>query len=323
MTVGPAQTLLEAAALVEARQPFVLVTVVWRRGPTSGRAGHKAIVLADGTVRGWVSGACAAPTVVERAVELLSTGGGPESMVLGRGADVDRRLGDGESVPMACESDGALEVCMEPMIPPVRLIVIGRSPAVDALASMGLALGWDARIVDDGGDPDQHELPGIVHTKLELDHLAPDRATAVIVATQGHYDDLALRAALATPAGHIGLVASAMRAAALLDQLEDDGVAEARTRVTAPAGIDLGSIDNVEIAASVIADLVARRARGELAATAPTEAARPTATDPICGMTVHPDDAKYHSLHDGVDYWFCASGCKRAFDADPHAALNS
>jgi YHS domain-containing protein len=30
-------------------------------------------------------------------------------------------------------------------------------------------------------------------------------------------------------------------------------------------------------------------------------------------------DAKYHAVHDGRDYWFCASACQRAFDRDPAA----
>jgi Cu+-exporting ATPase len=52
-------------------------------------------------------------------------------------------------------------------------------------------------------------------------------------------------------------------------------------------------------------------------------AARPEAVDPVCGMTVFVADAKYHSVHDGADYWFCAAGCQRAFEAEPAAFLGS
>jgi Cu+-exporting ATPase len=41
--------------------------------------------------------------------------------------------------------------------------------------------------------------------------------------------------------------------------------------------------------------------------------------DPVCGMDVDVVAAKYHSVHDGRDYWFCASACQRAFDRDPGA----
>ena len=70
--------------------------------------------------------------------------------------------------------------------------------------------------------------------------------------------------------------------------------------------------------AALTADLVARRARGELVATAPGPApTRAEAVDPVCGMTVLVDDAKYHTVHEGSDYWFCAPGCQRAFQSDP------
>ncbi len=321
MATTPAQVLVEAAALVAARQPFVLVTVVGRRAPSSGRAGGRALVLPDGTVRGWIGGACAEPTVLAEARACLSSG---ETVLLRLGETAGADVGEHvHHVAMACESDGALDILLEPVVPAVRLVVVGRSPAVDALAAMGSALGWDAVVVDEGGDPAAHAEPSIVRTKLDLDGVVTDRACAVVVATQGHYDDLALGAALATPAGYIGLVASARRAATVRDHLRDDGHADAAlARIVAPAGLDLGSIDHVEMAASVIADLVRRRASGELALDDGTVPAQPAmAIDPICGMTVDPAGAKYHSLHDGTDFWFCASGCKRAFDADPEAAL--
>lgn len=318
-----AQVLVEAAKLVEARVPFVLATVVWRRGPSSGRAGYKAIILADGTVRGWIGGACAEPTVIERALACLESGE-PELLLLGDVPGAAEAAAAPRTVaPMACESDGALEVYMEPMVPPVRVVGIGRSPGVDALASMASALGWDAVIIDDNGRVDEHPRPDLVHTKLDFTGLNVDAATAVVVATQGHYDDLALAAALQTDAGYVGLVASSKRAAAVLDQLRVDGIPDAAlARVHAPAGLDLGPLENEEIAAAIIADLVGRHARGELRG--PTQIERRTAAqDPICGMTVFPGEAKYHSVHEGHDYWFCASGCKRAFDADPSAALAS
>ena len=315
--------LAEAVELAEQRVPFVLATVVWRRGPSSGRQGSKAVVLADGTVRGWLGGACAEPSVVRHARECLETGE-PALLFLGQPDDVDGRSQEGvRSIAMACESEGALEVYLEPHRPEPQVIAVGRSPAVDALAEMALAVGWRATIIDDGGNPDEHVRPEIVRTKLDLSDLGIDAATAVVVATQGHYDDLALEAALAHDAGYIGLVASDRRAATVVDHLSGRGVAAADlARVHAPAGLDLGAVANAEIAVALMADLVARRARGELVSTGSGPVpARPEALDPVCGMTVLVDDAKYHTVHDGIDYWFCAPGCQRAFESDPKAYL--
>ena len=74
---------------------------------------------------------------------------------------------------------------------------------------------------------------------------------------------------MATDAGYIGLVSSAKRADAMRDYLRTQGFNDDDLiRIHAPAGMDLGRIPNREIAAAVMADLVARRAQGELAADA-------------------------------------------------------
>lgn len=41
------------------------------------------------------------------------------------------------------------------------------------------------------------------------------------------------------------------------------------------------------------------------------------AKDPVCGMEVNMAKAAATSIHEGQTYYFCAVGCKKAFDADP------
>lgn len=43
------------------------------------------------------------------------------------------------------------------------------------------------------------------------------------------------------------------------------------------------------------------------------------AIDPVCGMTVDTESARHQSEYAGTTYYFCAPGCKKAFDADPTA----
>jgi len=38
--------------------------------------------------------------------------------------------------------------------------------------------------------------------------------------------------------------------------------------------------------------------------------------DPVCGMTVHPNQAK-SAVHDGTVYYFCSSECRDRFEAAP------
>jgi len=46
-----------------------------------------------------------------------------------------------------------------------------------------------------------------------------------------------------------------------------------------------------------------------------------TTTDPVCGMAVSADDAKYSSEYEGKTYYFCNEFCKKKFDKDPSGYL--
>jgi len=46
------------------------------------------------------------------------------------------------------------------------------------------------------------------------------------------------------------------------------------------------------------------------------------AKDPVCGMDVDPATAKHSTTHAGTRYYFCAPGCKQAFEADPAKFLH-
>jgi xanthine dehydrogenase accessory factor len=315
--------LAEAVRLTQARRPFALATVVWRRGPSSGHLGSKGIVFDDGSVSGFIGGACAEPAVVREALDALGDGQ-PRLVFLGSPDELTDHDFDGTvTVPMACDSEGALEVYVEPFLPAPQLVVIGRSPAVRTLTVQARTLEWDVAVVDDGGQPADHPYPELVRTSLDLSELGIGPSSAVVVATQGHYDDLALRAALATDAGYIGVIAAEKRASSIVQMLREEGTSDDQlARVHAPAGLDLGAVDNAEIAVAVLADLVARRAAGQLRAVVPGSMVRREATDPVCGMSVFVDDAKYHTVQQGVDYWFCTSRCQRSFERDPAAFVD-
>lgn len=307
--------------LAAEREPFVLATVVWRRGPSSGREGARAIVTADGKLHGWLGGACAEPTVIKEALQALIDGR-PRLLQLGPPEDFGVRQGESVvSVPMACESEGAMEVYLEPELPSPQLVVIGNSPAAETLVRMGEALGWSAVLVDDGGRADAHLVVSNVVTTLDLAALEISERDFVVVATQGHYDETALQAALGTSAGYIGLVSSRKRAGSVMEYLRDSGVGdEALTRVHAPAGLDLGSLPNEEIAVAILAEMVALQASGGLA-TGVKVAEPKEAIDPVCEMIVNIETARWTFDYQGSTYYFCAPGCRKAFESDPASYL--
>jgi YHS domain-containing protein len=46
------------------------------------------------------------------------------------------------------------------------------------------------------------------------------------------------------------------------------------------------------------------------------------AVDPVCKMEVDEETAQYKTEHEGKTYYFCAAGCKAAFEEDPSKYLN-
>jgi xanthine dehydrogenase accessory factor len=312
------EVLALAADLSRRGEPFVLATVVWRRAPSSGKEGSTALITPDRRVRGWLGGACAEPTVIRESLKALEEGT-PRLLFLGPPEELGARGRDGVvTVPIACQSEGALEVYVEPVLPQPHLVVIGRSPAVGTLASMADTLGWRTVVVDEGGLAEDYPAADRVFTTLDLSEADVTERSVIVVATQGHYDEAALEAALATPAAYVGLVASRRRAEAVLGYLRDRGVSDAQlVRVHAPAGLDLGKVAHEEIAVAILAELVKERAAGNLAAAEPAELETHEAIDPVCGMTVDVASAVYRSTFEDTTYYFCSAGCLSRFEDDP------
>jgi xanthine dehydrogenase accessory factor len=307
--------LAEMGELTRRGQAFALATVVWRQPPSSSQPGARAIITADGELHGWIGGACAEPVVIREAQRVIAEGT-PRLLLLGTPDQFGGAVPDGMTViPISCQSEGALEIYIEPVVPVPHLVIIGGSPMARTLASLADALGWRTDLVD---GPD----------------FAPDRAderSMIVVATQGHDDEDVLTRAVAARPAYLGLVGSRRRGATVLGYLAERGVPkEDLDRVRVPAGLDLGKTTHQEIAVAILAELVQLRASGALAAPAPSSAAarpeRRTVTasvetiDPVCGMTVATASGR-PLRYGGADYYFCCAGCRQAFEQDPDAYI--
>jgi xanthine dehydrogenase accessory factor len=285
--------LVEAGRLAAEGRPFVLATVCAVRRPASARIGDRGIVTPEGKLVGWVGGACSEPAVVREALRALAEGTTRLLRICPPGSTVGE---EGVVVAeSACASEGTVEVLIEPQLPQPRVAVVGESPAAVTLRELAGAIGW------------------AVTTDLAAG------ADAVVVATMGRGDAEALDAALATPAGYVGLVASSRRAGVELAALRERGLdEETLARVRSPAGLDLGPLTQQEIAVAVLAELVAwRHDRGPLG-DLPVEA-----VDPVCGMTVAVSGDTPSAEHEGATYFFCCPGCRGRFTRNPEKYLAS
>ncbi len=305
----------EASKLARNGEPFALATVVWRQGPSSSQQGSRAIITASGELRGWIGGACAEPAVIREAQQVIATGTA-RLLLLGNADQFGGAVPDGmTAVPISCQSEGALEVYIEPVLPVPHLVVVGRSPMAQTLAALAGTLGWRAELVD-GAD---YGAAGTSERSM------------VVVATQGHDDEAVLERAVSARPAYLGFVGSRRRGAAVLGYLADRGVPQEQLdRVRVPAGLDLGSTTHPEIAVAILAELVQLRAAalippGQVPVTRSKPgvdaSTRAEATDPVCGMTVAVTASSITAEFEGGSYYFCGAGCRQAFKQDPAAYL--
>jgi len=314
-----------ASELARSGQPFALATVVWRQGPSSGKQGSRAIITADGELDGWIGGACAEPAVIREAKQAMADGN-PRLLLLGSPDQFGTAVPEGMAVvPISCQSEGALEVYIEPVLPVPHLVIVGSSPMARTLAELAGALNWRTALVS----PEEFTADGAAG-------LGADERSLVVVATQGHGDEDVIERAAALRPAYLGLVASRKRGEAVVGYLAERGVPKDQLdRVRAPAGLDLGKTTHEEMAVAILAELVQLRASGPLPvasvrrqAPAHQQEGRPMlklaeAVDPVCGMTVMPNASTPHAEHNDVTYYFCCSGCHRAFSDNPSAYCES
>lgn len=300
-----------AAKLAAEGVPFVHATVVRAQAPAPARPGDDALVLADGAIEGFVGGQCVETSLRVAALEALSDGAAVLLRVLPDGATPFPDAPGARVVTNPCLSGGALEIFLEPHLPAPAVAVVGDTPIAAAVVRLASAVDLAAAPVAGLAGP-------------------PHGAQAVVVATHGHEEPAAVRAALDAGARYVGLVASRRRGSAVLEGM--GLTATERARVHTPAGIDIGARSPAEIGLSIVAEIVrelraaAPAGRGRRAVppslggassseTEPAVSPAPppeTAVDPVCGMVVAVGPHTPHRLVDGEERWFCSSGCRDA-----------
>ena len=324
------------AALRREGTAFAVATVVSRQGPVSSHLGDRAIVFADGRMEGFVGGSCSRDVVRAQSLEALDVAR-PRLVSIRPDADETATPAtDAVRVPMSCGSKGAVDVYIEPFVPARTVVVVGFTPVAEALVRVASALEYHVVHV-----VSRDELRDVRHEParmLALDELAgflaglPASARVslgVVVASQGHYDEAALDAALRAGPAYVGLVASPRRGAEVRSELARRGLAaEDIALLRSPAGLALGARHAGEVAVSILAELIelhpsprtfgAALPVGVPAAPIDDSMAAPsTAVDPVCGMEVLAVPGAITAEHDGETFWFCCGGCRQRFEAEP------
>ncbi len=199
-----------------------------------------------------------------------------EATESGRRAALIARIGDrverelllgAAAEPYLKTEDPYLEdgVFVEPIVAP-RCIVIGSGHVGLAVARIAQAAGLPVTAIDDRPDHAARIRPFSeqVHEGHLLEGLKaadPGPDDFIVVMTRGHgLDRDCVRAALASPARYVGMLASRRKAQKIKEALTEESIDV--QRLHAPIGLDLGALSAGEIALSVVAQLVKVRRLG-------------------------------------------------------------
>jgi xanthine dehydrogenase accessory factor len=231
-----------------AGRPAAVATLL--DGPT---AGARLAIVGDEVIGGLGAGDLLDRNVAREAAGLLQEG---KTTLRRFGAD-GATLGDD------------LRVHIRAYAPPPQMVIVGAIDFSAALAPFAAQIGYDVTIVDArdrfirsprfaAAARVQVGWPQDVMADLELG----PRDAVLVFTHDPKFDEPALIAALGTGAGYIGALGSRQTTADRERRLRDAGVDPGElARVHAPCGLDIGSRTAEETAISVLAEIIADRAR--------------------------------------------------------------
>lgn len=264
----------EMVRLTRKGDSFVLATVIENSGSSPRKAGAKMLLREDGTTLGTVGGGRVEVETTQAARAALEDG-------------IPRSLPFVLTEEHGFACGGGMTVYVEPSNRAPQLVMFGAGHVGRAVAALGKNCGFRITVVDERQECTGRDLLPFADEIIccpvgdAFDRLRLDGETFVIIATPGHLHDFtAVRGALATEAGFIGLLGSRRKRETLLRTLEEEGYSdEQRNRIITPVGLDIGAETPEEIAVSIIGQLVRERRKHDAERGCTAAGSRTFATD--------------------------------------------
>lgn len=247
--VEPADKAAEVAGALrmalEEERPICMVTALEPGNVNGIEQGNRLLVKPDGTTQGSLGDAAIDRAAADAGTELLAA---ERSEVR--------------------ELAGGVRAFVEVLEPPLRLVICGAGHDAAPLVAAAANLGWSPVVVDDRPafltSERFPQAAGFVALERpdEVAKRAPlDERTFVVVMTHNFLrDEDYLRELLRSPVRSISMLGPGARTRRLLHELRDEGlvIGEAEeARLRTPAGLDLGAEGPEEIAAAIVAEIVA------------------------------------------------------------------
>ena len=245
----------ELAAARQSRIPCALATVVATRGSVPRAAGSKMLVYGDGKVSGTIGGGKFEALVVSDAQNQMR-----QKQPLLKTYHLHEH--STESFGAIC--GGESTVFIEPQILSEAIFLIGAGHCALAIAKLAVECGLFVTVVDDR----KEQLAVFPSQVVGLSNTAPadfirgrewHQDEALVLVSRNHEMDRdALAAALSrNSVGYIGMIGSSKKVRHVFEQLLQSGVTDKQLKnVYAPMGLDIGADAPVEIAVSVVAEIL-------------------------------------------------------------------
>jgi xanthine dehydrogenase accessory factor len=168
----------------------------------------------------------------------------------------------------------------ETVTPPCVLWIAGAGHIAQAVAPLAAQLDFEVTVFDDRPALANHRFfPGPVSLKTDawpklLELPLPPRPGFGLIVTRGHrHDALVLEDWIHKPFLFVGMIGSARKARTIIAHFVEEKIATAEElkRVVCPVGLKIQAQSPLEIAVSILAQLIEKRAelRGEKAAAQP------------------------------------------------------
>jgi xanthine dehydrogenase accessory factor len=166
-------------------------------------------------------------------------------------------------------SDSRPWLYQETVSPPFALWIAGSGHIARAVAPLAQQLDFEVTVFDDRPALASRQFYP-AETLLRVDYWPnllneplPSRPTFGLIVTRGHqHDALVLKGWIQKPFAFLGMIGSKRKKRIIFSHFAEEGIAteEQLSRVACPVGIDIDAVSVEEIAVSIVAQLVQKRA---------------------------------------------------------------
>ena len=242
-------------ACTRGQQPGVLATVFERAGASPAESAQRLLLHQD---------LCAEDDIVDKDLrrQILQDA----RRELEKLKEVNTTLARGKTRHYKTDQ-GHSTVLLEPLLPPVPLVIFGAGHDTVPLVHLASELGWRTTVVDHRPAFARPErLPEadavlLARPPEAFETLSFNGRSAVLVMTHNYMQDLEILEHLLTRKFHyLGLLGPLKRTRRLLDELKRQGIEpteDQSARLFTPVGLDIGAETAAEMALAIVAEVQA------------------------------------------------------------------